>query len=111
MDQQIFDGAVDFESRPQEASLGASAAFLSAILIHFNEAPTTAENLIVSYMNEAGEAYTTELHKGDPSVKSTTDLVLEWNNGFALDPGDSIKIAYPNTDGRTIGITVKYRHF
>ena len=111
MEQRIFEGAVDFESRPQEASLGASGGFLSAILIHFNEAPTTAEDLIISYMNEAGEAYTTELHKEDPSVKSTTDLVLEWDNGFVLDPGDSIKVTYPNTDERTIGITVKYRHF
>ena len=38
MDQKIFEGAVDFESSPQDATLGASGGFLSAILIHFNEA-------------------------------------------------------------------------
>ena len=111
MDQQIFTEAVDFESKPDEATLGASGAFLSAIIIHFSEAPTTSENVIVSYDSENGDAYTTELAKEDPSENSLTDLVLEWDNGFVLDPGDAIKITYPNTDGRTIGITVKYRHF
>ena len=111
MDQQIFTGAVDFQSRPPEATLGASSGFLSAILIHFDAAPTTSEELIVSYVSDNGEEYTTELHKEDPSVESTTDLELEWDNGFVLDPGDTIKIAYPNTDKRTIGITVKYRYF
>ena len=111
MDQQIFTEAVDFESKPDQATLGASGGFLSAIIIHFSEAPTTSENLIVTYTNENSDAYTTELHNEDPSAESTTDLVLEWDNGFVLDPGDAIKIAYPNTDENTIGITVKYRHF
>ena len=87
MDQKIFEGAVDFESRPKEATLGASGAFLKAILIHFSEIPTTAENLIVSYKNENGDAYTTELAKEDPATEATMDLVLEWDNGFVLDPG------------------------
>ena len=111
MEQKIFTEAVEFDVKPKEATLGASGGFLSVILIHFDEAPTTAENVTVSYMNKAGEAYTTELYKEDPSAKSTTDLVLQWDNGFVLDPGDSIKITYPNTDERTIGITVKYRYF
>ena len=111
MEQKIFTEAVEFDVKPKEATLGASGGFLSAILIHFNEAPTTSEALIVTYTSENSEAFTTELHKEDPSAKSTTDLVLQWNNGFVLDPGDAIKIAYPNTDEKTIGITVKYRHF
>ena len=111
MDQKIFTGAVDFESRPPKATLGASHAFLSAILIHFSKVPTTSENLIVSCVNDKGEEYTTELHSEDPSAGDKTDLVLEWDNGFVLDPGDTLKIAYPNTDERTIGITVKYRYF
>ena len=111
MDQKILTEAVDFQSSPPKAELGASHAFLSAILIHFNEAPTTSEELVISYVNDKGGEYTTELYSEDPSAESTTDLVLEWNNGFVLDPGDTIKIAYPNTDERTIGITVKYRHF
>jgi len=111
MDQQKFTGAVDFESRPPAATLGASHACLSAILIHFSETPTTSENLVISYVSDTGEEYTTELYSEDPSAEDTTDLVLEWNNGFVLDPGDTIKIVYPNTDEKTIGITVKYRHF
>ena len=111
MDQQKFTEAVDFESKPEKAALGASGAFLSAILIHFDEAPTTSEELVVSYTNENDDAYTTELARENPSEESTVDLVLEWNYGFVLDPGDAIKITYPNTDERTIGVTVKYRHF
>lgn len=111
MDQKIFDGAVDFQSTPPKAGLGTSHAFLSAILIHFSEAPTTSEKLIISYVNDKGDEYTTELHAEDPSTESSTDLVLEWDNGFVLDHGDTIKIAYPNTDKRTIGITMKYRYF
>ena len=111
MEQKIFTEAIDFESRPKEATLGASGAFLSAILIHFDTAPTTSENLVISYTNDDSEDFTTELHKQDPSVNSLADLVLEWDNGFVLDPGDAIKIAYPNTDERKIGITVKYRYF
>ena len=61
MDQKIFEGAVDFESSPQDATLGASGGFLSAILIHFDEAPTTSEKLIISYKNGESDAYTTEL--------------------------------------------------
>ena len=104
-------GAVDFESSPQDATLGASGGFLSAILIHFDAPPTTAENLIISYKNKDSNAYTTELANEDPATESTQDFVLEWYNGFVLDPGDTITIVYPNTDERTIGITVKYRHF
>ena len=111
MDQQKFTGAVDSQITPPKATLGASHAFLSAILIHFSEAPTTSENLIVSYVSDQGVEFTTELYAEDPSANSLTDLVLEWDNGFVLDPGDSIKIVYPNTDERTIGVTVKYRHF
>ena len=73
--------------------------------------PTTSEELIISYINENSDAYTAELYIEDPSENQTQDIVAEWDNGFVLDPGDAIKIAYPNTDGRTIGITVKYRYF
>ena len=111
MDQQIFTEAVDFQVKPEAAKLGASGGFLSAILIHFSEAPTTSEKLIISYVSDKGAEYTTELHSEDPSSKSTIDLVMQWDNGFVLDPGDVIKIAYPNTDEKTIGITVKYRYF
>ena len=111
MDQKIFDGAVDFQSTPPKAELGTSHAFLSAILIHFSKVPTTSEKLVISYVNDKGDEYTTELHSEDPFAESSTDFVLEWDNGFVLDPGDTLKIAYPNTDKCTIGITVKYRYF
>ena len=39
MDQQIFTKAVDFQSKPDEATLGASGGFLKAVIIHFNEVP------------------------------------------------------------------------
>ena len=111
MDQQIFTEAVDFQSKPDEATLGASGGLLKAVIIHFDEAPTTSEELVISYTNETSDAYTAELYSEDPSENSTKDIVAEWDNGFVLDPGDAVKITYPNSDERTIGITVKYRHF
>lgn len=110
MEQKIFTGEVDYQWTPQPATLGASIEFLSAIFMHFDTAPTTSENLTVSLVSDTS-AYEKVLYEDDPSEESLKDINVQWENGFALDPGDAIKVAYPNTDERTIEVTIKSRHF
>ena len=83
MDQKIFEGAVDFESSPQDATLGASGGFLSAILIHFNEAPTTSEKLIISYKSTGSRRLTQPNYDRRPCERNQhTDLVIDWYKRF-----------------------------
>lgn len=108
--QQIFEGEIDAEWKP-EHPFATPTAFLITVLIHFSEAPTTSEKLVISYATEKGDAFETEIFSVDPSTDSLTDIFVSATSlEIPLQEGESIKIVYPNTDENTIGITLKAKY-
>lgn len=80
---------------------------VEALMLHVSSAPTTSEYLTVTLDSAAGAAYDTVLYRIDLSAASTTDVF--WRESFTLHPGDALRTAYTNTDGRTIGVTFDMR--
>ena len=82
------------------------------VTIKFSSAPTTSENITFTLNSAAGAAYDTVLLTYDPSADSATSVV--WNGvgsstqGTDLYEGDSLDVAYTNTDTRTYGLTFYY---
>jgi hypothetical protein len=87
---------------------------LDNITLHLSAAGTTAENFTVTLNAADGSAYDTLLFSLDLSTDSVTDLVLRPGDGnnqndglprlFAS--GDSIDVAWPNTETRTYGLRI-----
>lgn len=79
------------------------------VTVHFSSAPTTSENLVFTLNANAGAAYDTVVYTVDPSTSSMTNLVwIPDDTALILVQGDSLDIAYTNTDTRTIGVQVYY---
>jgi len=78
--------------------------YLHAIILHFDSAPTTAGDLVITIHPIEGAAYNTTLVLFDPSASSITDMVYQPNIPLLCKNGDTISIAYANPDGKTYGI-------
>lgn len=68
------------------------------ILLTFDVAPTTNENVTITLNSGQGSAYDTVLRSADPA--GATSLVFE--NIEGLGNGDKLLIEYTNTDTKTI---------
>lgn len=89
-------GAIDFDTGPLTGP-----QTLSAILIKVDTAPTTSESLTVTLDSVDGSAYDVLLYSKDLSGLTgvaNTDINLP------LFDGDALKVAYTNTDQRTVGV-------
>jgi hypothetical protein len=73
---------------------------LISVTVNFDTAPTTSENLTLTLNSGQGSDYDTVIRSTDPSVGSATAVEFLLNERFAS--GDSIDLAYTNTDTRTI---------
>lgn len=71
-----------------------------AVALTFDAAPTTSENITLTIDSSLGAAYDTVLRVVDPSVTSSTDIVIENLPLFA--DGDKLLVTYTNTDGNSI---------
>ena len=78
--------------------------YLHSIILHFDSAPTTAGDLVITIHPIEGVAYNTTLVLFDPSVSSITDMVYQPNIPLLCKNGDTISVAYANPDGKTYGI-------
>ena len=114
--QEKFTGKIETVWTP-EPPFATPTAFLMSVLVHFSEAPTTSEKFTLSYATEKGEEFETEIFSVDPvnppspAVGPLTDIFVSQSSlEIPLQAGESIKIAYPNTDGRTIGVTLKAKY-
>lgn len=85
--------------------VGSSYSLIS-VLCHFSAAPATSENLTVTLNSVSGAAYDTLLYTIDPSTGSTTDILYQPTYPLIFQGGDSIDVAFANTDTRTYGIEV-----
>ena len=108
--QKIHTGAIDTTWTP-ERPFNTPNPSLVAVLVHFSAAPTTAENFVISYVTENGDEFETVIYSVDPSSGSSTNIVLSQSTiDIPLTEGESIKVTYLNTDGLTIGITLKAKY-
>jgi hypothetical protein len=80
---------------------------LLKVVCHFDAAPTTSEDFVITLDSAAGAAYDTVLRSVDPSVGSATDIVYEIGENFKS--GDEIVTTFTNTDGNTYGLSVYYQ--
>lgn len=79
---------------------------LISITVHFSAAPVASEALTVTLNANAGAAYDTVLYSLDPSSGSTTDIVYQPTYPLALEGGDSIDVAFANTNTNTYGLQI-----
>lgn len=77
-----------------------------SVSVHFSAAPATGENLTIVLDANAGAVYDIVLHTVDPSSPSITNLLWQPSEELWLEPGDSLKVAFANTDTRTYGSQV-----
>lgn len=87
------------------ASVGSE---LIMITCHLDSAPTTAEAFTVTLNQKNGAAYDTVLYSIDPSASSATNIVFVPRKRMRLAEGDSVDVAYPNTDTNTYGVNIYF---
>jgi len=92
-------------------SLSLAAKRVSRVMtvtLKLSAAPTTSENFTITLNALAGVAYDTLLYSVDLSASSTTALIWYPDGELWLEPGDSIDVAYTNTDTRTYGVQITF---
>jgi len=82
---------------------------LVSVSIALDAAPTTSENFTITLNANAGAEYDVLLYSLDLSVGSTTDLMWSPESDIILGGGDSIDVAYTNTDTGTYGVQITMR--
>jgi len=111
-----LSGADGFNSLRKDNETGTAAITSSAAIVKptrlisvsckFNAAPTTSENLTITANLASGAVYDVLLYSVDPSASSLTDLVWLPDEPMWFYDGDSIDIAYTNTDTEDYGIEI-----
>ena len=101
--KKVFTGAVELEF-----GIPISGIFTSA-LISFDSAPTTSETLTITFKSGTDSSLDTVMQTVDPSADSIQNIFFHLDNGMPLNKGDKISVEYTNTDGNTIGVTIKGR--
>lgn len=84
-----------------------SSRMLKALTIHWDAAPTTSENIVITLDSSLGAQYDTVIYMLDPSADSTTDVLLTDIN-MPIYPGDAVRVTFANTDANTIGIMILF---
>ncbi len=80
---------------------------LIKVTVAFNTLPTTAEDATLTLNAKAGAAYDTVIARTDPSTGTGTgDIVWTGEDNDVYENGDELDFAYPNSDGRTIGVQI-----
>jgi len=78
---------------------------LMEIVMNFNTAPTTSENVTITATNADSDVYT--IYSFDPSAVSGTSYAVLFDQRFEEDI--TIGVAYTNTDARNIVTNVVYQ--
>ena len=82
--------------------------YLISVLMHTGTTPTTSENFTVTLNSVEGPAYDTVLLKRDLSVGGVVDLEYNADVNKKYQKGDTIDIAWANTETGTYGLKVEY---
>lgn len=102
----IYDSATGAAAIAKSSAAHTTAFLLWWITVHFSAAPATSEWLTVIRNSVTAAAYDSLLAKANPSVGALTDVVFEWEGGLLCKAGDTIDVAFANTDTRTYGVEI-----
>ena len=107
----IPTGRLKVENATGAAAIAASFAAarpaqLISVTVKYSAAPTTSESLTVTKNANEGAAYDVVLLSTDPASSAATSIVYQPDQPLWLEPGDSIDVAYTNTDTRTYGVLI-----
>lgn len=83
-----------------------SQSVIDHVSVHFDTAPTTSQNLTVTINATDGAAYDTVIFTVNPSLSSATDILYQPDGPVHLFTGDSVDVAFTNTDARTYGVRI-----
>jgi hypothetical protein len=80
------------------------------VTLKMGAAPTTSENYTITLNAKAGAAFDTQIYALDLSTGSTTDNIW-FPDGYdlLLEGGDSLDVAYANTDANTYASQITVR--
>lgn len=81
-------------------------AKLVSVTAKFDVAPATSEDFTIVQRYADGGEYNTQLLVTDPSSGSNTDIFWQPDSEHLINKGDSIRIAYTNTDARKLSVIV-----
>ena len=95
-----FSGTVDLAWSPPLQG----AALL--VLVAFDSAPTTAEDIEIIYDSGDGVNFDTVVETNDPSFSSATDLRFLASGPLPLLRGDAVRVKYANTDMKRVNVTI-----
>jgi len=77
---------------------------LSSVTLKVDVAPTTSEDLTITLASVAGDVYDVPLYTLDLSVLGVTSAVWQPDQPLYLVGGDSLDVAWTNTDDRLWGL-------
>lgn len=93
-----YTGAVSFTL--------SNAKELKDIFVNINALPLTSETLTITLTSGAGDSYV--IYTIDPSVATGTQWDLWLSQELSLADGDTITVAYANSDANTVKVLVHY---
>jgi len=102
----ILDSGTGAAAIAKSSAAHTTAFLLHWVMVHFNAAPTTSENLTVIRNSVTAAAYDTVLCKVNPSVGALTDIVYMPDHPLLCKAGDVIDVAFTNTDTKTYGVEI-----
>ena len=79
---------------------------LNSITVHFDTAPTTSEDLIVTLDGKDWSTYDVVLYRINPGNSKANDIVFMPDCDLFFEDGDIITATYPNTDLITYWIRI-----
>lgn len=79
---------------------------MEQMIAHWDAVPTTSEYIILSKLSGVDARVNTILRQVDPSVGAENLTDLACVIPFYWDPGDTVRITYPNTEDQAVGVEI-----
>lgn len=85
---------------------------IRSVTLHLAGNPTTSEVYSITRNDKNGAAYDVPFYKEDLSIGTVVDVVVNFKEDeLVLTSGDSLDVAYANTETNTYGSTIEYESF
>jgi len=83
-------------------------AMFKGLKLHITVAPTTSEDMTITFDANAGSAYDVVIYDEDLTEQSVKNLVWYPAEPIILDKDDLLRFAWTNSDSRTYGMTLEW---
>ena len=101
--KQKFNGtAVDLNWKP------ARTAWLTHVMVTFDTKPSTAGNLVITIVDEDDADLNIILDSENVARNAfSSPLIYEPDSAIPINFRESVRVQYPNEDGRVVGVKIK----